>query len=177
MLPFTACPNVCEPHRFMGTVKSHPRTHAPNLQVQDFPGERSPWQHPNPSPAGRGWAAPCQGIRAHLPGLCEPLIAFSCASGQVGHPARPAPYLGQHASRRWSAPRTPISLGLVLPPGLGSLGPGGWGPRLWGVGTGEGKGSGGPRKVQQVLCWGAAGVISTGGRGPGPRLGEESQEP
>lgn len=78
-----------------------------------------------------------------------------------------------------------MSLGSVLPPpGLGSLWPVAAGRRQWMCGDrwreGEQRAQtlpGGGRKVQQVPCWGAAGVISTGGRGPGPRLGEESQAP
>lgn len=67
--------------------------------------------------------------------LCEPLIAFLlCIRLQVGIPPLPSPIPGlRHASRRWNAPRTPISLGLVLPPpGLGSLGPVAAGRRLCG---------------------------------------------
>lgn len=169
MLPFSASTNVCEPHRFTDTTKRHPRTHAPSLQVQGCPGERSPWQHPHPSPAGRGWTAPCQGIRAHLPGSSvRPSLPFSCACG-ISWASRPcpAPYLGSgtraEGGMLLGLPCLSVRCFLRL----------GWDPcgrwlQAGGsgcVGTGGGKGSGGPRR-----CPGVAGRCSKCPAGEQPEL-------
>lgn len=104
-----------------------PQTYALNLQAQLSPGESS-WQYPN---LGGSRARVGRTLPGHLklpPGIlyAPPIAPFSAHLLWCWHPCllrSPIPGL-RHMSRRWNAPRTPMSLGSAFPPpGLDIPGP------------------------------------------------------